>query len=253
MLPSDSTYASVDHFPKLEAKDKIKKWDGLTVSPHFPTSLFHEYFSKYLPNLPRRPDLLHRFWAFFASFLQPSWNIFSCSPCLSGTWDLGTWEHSENENNSVFPEGKWAWLWGGLLTRDSPSPSREGPLPLLGISLSLHHLCPFSGPGFVLLIWEALTLPLSLLMSCCNKSSSFTLVGCPVAQTVKNMPEMQETGVQSPGREDPLEKEMAAHSSILAWGIQWTEEPLKLDSNWGNEKGDPSLPHLLPHTHLIIL
>ena len=46
-----------------------------------------------------------------------------------------------------------------------------------------------------------------------------------VAQTVKNLPAMQEIQVQSLGREDPLEKEMATHSSILAWGIPWTEEP----------------------------
>ena len=42
---------------------------------------------------------------------------------------------------------------------------------------------------------------------------------------VKNLPEMQETMVQSLGWEDPLEEEMAIHSSILAWRIPWTEEP----------------------------
>ena len=42
---------------------------------------------------------------------------------------------------------------------------------------------------------------------------------------VKNQPVMQETWVQSLGQEDPLEKEMATHSSILAWEIPWTEEP----------------------------
>ena len=42
---------------------------------------------------------------------------------------------------------------------------------------------------------------------------------------VKNMPEMLETGVQAMGRGDPLEKEMATHSSILAWGIPRTEKP----------------------------
>ena len=42
---------------------------------------------------------------------------------------------------------------------------------------------------------------------------------------VKNLPAMQETRVQSLGQEDPLEKEMATHSSILAWEISWTEEP----------------------------
>ena len=45
----------------------------------------------------------------------------------------------------------------------------------------------------------------------------------PVAQTVKNLPAMQETSVQSLGWEDPLEKEMATHSSILAWKIPWTD------------------------------
>ena len=46
-----------------------------------------------------------------------------------------------------------------------------------------------------------------------------------VAWMVKRLPTMQETQVQSQGREDPLEKEMAAHSSILAWRIPWTEDP----------------------------
>ena len=45
-----------------------------------------------------------------------------------------------------------------------------------------------------------------------------------VAQTVKRLPKMQETRVQFLGQEDPLEKEMATHSSTLAWKIQWTEE-----------------------------
>ena len=47
----------------------------------------------------------------------------------------------------------------------------------------------------------------------------------PVAQTVKNLPEMQDTRVRSLGRGDPLEKGVAIHSSILAWGIPWTEKP----------------------------
>ena len=46
-----------------------------------------------------------------------------------------------------------------------------------------------------------------------------------VAQMVKNLPAMWKTQVQSPGQEDPLEKRMATHSSILAWRIPWTEEP----------------------------
>ena len=49
-----------------------------------------------------------------------------------------------------------------------------------------------------------------------------------VAQTVKNLPAMQETWVLSLGREDPLEKEMPTHSSILAWRIPRTEQPGRL-------------------------
>ena len=51
-----------------------------------------------------------------------------------------------------------------------------------------------------------------------------------MAQTVKRLPTMQETRVQSLGQEDPLEKEMAIHSSILAWEVPWTEEPGGLHS-----------------------
>ena len=49
-----------------------------------------------------------------------------------------------------------------------------------------------------------------------------------VAHMVKNLPAMQETWVPSLGQEDPLEKRMATHSSILAWRIPWTEELGKL-------------------------
>ena len=45
-----------------------------------------------------------------------------------------------------------------------------------------------------------------------------------MAQTVENLPAMRETWVQPLGQEDPLEKRMATHSSILAWRIPWTEE-----------------------------
>ena len=51
-----------------------------------------------------------------------------------------------------------------------------------------------------------------------------------VAQMVKNLPAMQETRVRSLGQKDPLEKEMATHSSILAWRIPRTEEPGGLQS-----------------------
>ena len=49
-------------------------------------------------------------------------------------------------------------------------------------------------------------------------------------QRLKHLPPMQETWVRSPGREDPLEKEMVTHSSILAWRTPWTKEPGRLQS-----------------------
>ena len=51
-----------------------------------------------------------------------------------------------------------------------------------------------------------------------------------VPQTIKCLSAMQETQVRSLGREDPLEKEMAIHSSTIAWKIPWTEEPGRLQS-----------------------
>ena len=58
-----------------------------------------------------------------------------------------------------------------------------------------------------------------------------------VAQTVKNLPAMQETHIRSLGQEDPLEKGMATHSSILDWEVPWTEEPGGLQS-WGCKESD---------------
>ena len=68
-----------------------------------------------------------------------------------------------------------------------------------------------------------------------TRLSDFTLEGklfqtwaSLVAQTIKRLPTMQETRVRSLSWEDPLEKEMATHFSILAWRIPWTEEPGRL-------------------------
>ena len=70
------------------------------------------------------------------------------------------------------------------------------------------------------------------------------------ALVVKNPPvnaeDVRDMGVQSLGQEDPLEKEMAAHSSILAWRIPWTEEPGRLQSI-GSESDTTNLAHL--HTY----
>ena len=55
-------------------------------------------------------------------------------------------------------------------------------------------------------------------------------MGLLMAQRVKRLPAMQETWVLSLGQEDPLDKEMATHSSIHAWRIQWSEDPGRLQS-----------------------
>ena len=61
--------------------------------------------------------------------------------------------------------------------------------------------------------------------------------GSLVAHLVKNLPAVWETWVRSLGWEDPLEEEMATHSSILAWRIPWTEEPGRLQS-MGSQESD---------------
>ena len=71
---------------------------------------------------------------------------------------------------------------------------------------------------------------LTRLLSVLPRSVKWAELASLVAQTVKHLPAMQETWVQSLGWEDPLEKEMATHSSILAWKIPRTEEPGRLQS-----------------------
>ena len=71
---------------------------------------------------------------------------------------------------------------------------------------------------------------------------------------VKNLPamqEMQEVRVQFLGLEDPLEKDMATHSSLLAWRIPWTEEPVRLQSMGLKELDmtEPTHTHTHTHTH----
>ena len=67
-----------------------------------------------------------------------------------------------------------------------------------------------------------------------------------VAQLVKNLPAVQETQVRSPGWEDPLEKEMVTHSSMLAWKISRTEEPGGLQSV-GSQRAQSGLTERLTH------
>ena len=74
-----------------------------------------------------------------------------------------------------------------------------------------------------------------------------------MAQTVKRLPTMRETWAQFLGQEDPLEKEMATHSSILAWKILWIEE-LAGCSPWGHKESDTTERlHSLTHSCLYTL
>ena len=69
-----------------------------------------------------------------------------------------------------------------------------------------------------------------------------------MAQSVKNLPAIQETWVQPLGGEDLLEKEMATHASTLAWKIPWMEEPGGLHSSWGRKESDTTERHSLTHS-----
>ena len=74
-------------------------------------------------------------------------------------------------------------------------------------------------------------IPIFLFLTSWPFCENFSLYGSSlVAQMVKNLSAMQETQVQAMGWEDPLEKGMATHSSILAWRIPWTEKPGGLQS-----------------------
>ena len=77
--------------------------------------------------------------------------------------------------------------------------------------------------SIIVSLWHNSPVPLLTLKNLPNGASL-------VAQRIKHLPAMQETWVRSLGWEDPLEKEMATHSSILAWRIPWTEEPGGLQS-----------------------
>ena len=71
---------------------------------------------------------------------------------------------------------------------------------------------------------------LQMVIAAMKLKDTYSLESSLVAQRLKRLPGMRETWVRSLGREDPLEKEMATHSSTLAWKMPWTEEPCRLQS-----------------------
>ena len=74
-------------------------------------------------------------------------------------------------------------------------------------------------------------------LSCCARLLGKSMRTSLVAQTIKHLPTVRETWVQSLGQEDPLEKEMATHSSTLAWKIPWTKECSRLQSMGSQRAG----------------
>ena len=101
------------------------------------------------------------------------------------------------------------------------------------------HKLRFVESKFLVLNWNIVDLQYCVSFKCTAKWISFTYMHCfmytytqymasLVAQSGKNLLAVQETRVQSLGWEDPLEKEMASHSSILAWKIPWIMEPGRL-------------------------
>ena len=120
----------------------------------------------------------------------------------------------------------WAWLLLCLTGRQHRPPPCPRALWDVHGTLYFKHLAYFvPGLGQMLKIQGPVDVP---------QQSRASLL----AQTVKRLSTTRETWVRSLGWEDPLEKEMATHSSILAWKIPWTEEPGRPWSPWGHEESD---------------
>ena len=93
------------------------------------------------------------------------------------------------------------------------------------------HTCPGSSG------WKNVSIQICSFRRFWKIDKLLYIMGFPDGSDGKEPPAMQKTRVWSPGREDPLEKEMATHSSILAWRIPWTEEPGGLQSMWLKRAG----------------
>ena len=94
-------------------------------------------------------------------------------------------------------------------------------------------------------VWEVLII-INNLLGTRHFAMHFIASSSLVAQRLKHLPGMQKTGVQSLGQEDPLEKEMATHSSTLAWRIPWREEPGRLQSMGSQRVGHDRPTSLSP-------
>ena len=134
---------------------------------------------------------------------------------LASLWSFANCRENTRKRSCVF------WSWGIYL------PWRQRPRCSVATQLAEISMCPFAGGLqhnviLVLLLYTGIKLFLES-----HPSQAWASL---VTQTVKNLPAMQETSVQSLGWEDPLEEGMTTHSSTLAWKISWTEEPGGLQS-----------------------
>ena len=158
--------------------------------------------------------------------------------------------HQGGPVNTVMDWKTHAWLteWWMLWGPGQVYPFRpRDPLFQLLRMLAADFKGPCIAPGYILfffLIKKKIFLQFYILHTLLNESAAWihpgwrgTKAPLPDCSVVKNLPAMLETWVRSRGQEDPLEKEMAAHSRILAWEIPWTEKPRELQSmeswSWG--------------------
>ena len=95
------------------------------------------------------------------------------------------------------------------------------------------QVSPFAGRFFISWVTREAHI---LCEASCNTFEVYSLSGFPGSTSVKNLPRRHERWVWSLGQEDPLKQGMVTHSSILAWGIPWTEEPGR--ASWGCKELD---------------
>ena len=141
---------------------------------------------------------------------------YSLGDVSGGSWTRGTLPLHKPCSKYVLPAVRW----------ETPKSS----LPWYGRHYSLHRSL-LRSHKIPLKTWVHLKLPLYPRVTTAKKQSPHIINRASmVAQMVTRLPAMLENWVWSPGKEDPLEKEMATHSCILAWKIPWTKEPSRLQS-----------------------
>ena len=155
---------------------------------------------------------------------NPPANVGDIKRCRFDHWIRKIpWRRAQQPTPVVFslvnPRDRGAWQ--AMVHRVAQSQIQQKQLSVRCACVSLPPLSPS---------YHSMSSQNARLDSSHYTATSHQLLGFPVAQTVKNLSATQETRVRSLGQENPLEKEMATHSSILAWRIPRTEEPGWLQS-----------------------